>query len=427
MSGLQLKGEKVGINAMEKYKVKVSVIVPVYNSEKYLEKCLNSIISQTEKDIEILCIEDGSTDRSWELLVDISKKDGRIHIWRNEENQGTAFTRNRGLDNASGEFITFVDPDDYIPEDAIERMYTAAVERKLDLLYGDIETLSEFESYDMIEQTKIRKYAYEDTSGVLLFDRLVKNDEMIGAVWGLYRKSFIEENHLRFRNGFYCEDIAFTFQAILLCKHAGCIRAICYFYLRRKDSVTLGDKLEKRLEGLIIAYFDMLTFWNQYSGMLEGIGDSIEMFLERYFRTIRHIYKQLDSSVLTSPILAYIKKKQLFIEAAPRNKVQISSCDLESIRKCAKVVIYGAGGMARETLRYLNAINVSVEAFIVTSNEQNPDAINNIPVFGIDRLMRMQGDTVIVIGVSDRYKEEVKAELTRIGNQKQIINIEIAD
>ncbi len=413
--------------AVGEYKVKVSVIVPIFNSEKYLEKCLNSIIGQTEKNIEILCVEDGSADRSWELLEEIGKKDERIHIWRNEENQGTAFTRNRGMDNASGEFITFVDPDDFIPEDAIEKMCVAAIERDLDLLYGDIKTISEFENYDMIEQTRIRKSAYEDSSGVLLFDRLVKNHEMIGAVYGLYRKSFIDENHLRFRNGIYHEDIAFTFKAILLCKRAGCIRSICYFYLRRKGSVTLGDKLEKRLEGLIIAYFDMLTFWNQYSDMLREIGRSIERFLESYYLTIKHLYKQLDSCILESPMLAYTKKKRLFIEEVPQNRIQILSCDLEVIRKCVKVVIYGAGEMARETLRYLNEKNVHVEAFIVTDNKQNPNAINNIPVLGTDSLVKMQGDTVIIIGVSKLYREEVQAELARIGNQKQVINIEVTN
>lgn len=161
--------------------------------------------------------------------------------------------------------------------------------------------------------------------------------------------------------------------------------------------------------------------------MLREIGRSIERFLESYYLTIKHLYKQLDSCILESPMLAYTKKKRLFIEEVPQNRIQILSCDLEVIRKCVKVVIYGAGEMARETLRYLNEKNVHVEAFIVTDNKQNPNAINNIPVLGTDSLVKMQGDTVIIIGVSKLYREEVQAELARIGNQKQVINIEVTN
>lgn len=93
--------------------VEISVVVPVYNVETYLEECLNSIINQTFSDIEIICINDGSTDSSLDILNDYSKKDDRIKII-NQENKGLGATRNKGIDLAKGKYIFFIDSDDYI-------------------------------------------------------------------------------------------------------------------------------------------------------------------------------------------------------------------------------------------------------------------------------------------------------------------------
>lgn len=113
---------------MEKLKVvKLSVIIPVYNVEKYLKRCLDSVINQTLKDIEILCINDGSTDDSLSILEEYKSKDSRIVII-SQGNKGLAATRNVGIENAKGEYLAFVDSDDWINSKFLECLYSSAKE-----------------------------------------------------------------------------------------------------------------------------------------------------------------------------------------------------------------------------------------------------------------------------------------------------------
>lgn len=107
-------------------KIKVSVIVPVYNVEKYLRECLNSLVNQTLKEIEIICINDGSEDSSLEILNEYASKDSRFVII-NQENSGQSVARNKGLDVAKGEYIGFVDSDDWVDLNFFENLYSEAV------------------------------------------------------------------------------------------------------------------------------------------------------------------------------------------------------------------------------------------------------------------------------------------------------------
>ena len=113
--------------------IKISVIIPVYNSEKYLSDCLSSVLNQTMKDIEIICINDGSTDNSLALLNDFAQKDTRMHIY-SQENKGVIFTRNKGVSLAAAELIFTLDADDIIAPDLLEKLYTAREKGKGDII-----------------------------------------------------------------------------------------------------------------------------------------------------------------------------------------------------------------------------------------------------------------------------------------------------
>ena len=116
---------------------KISVVIPIYNAEEYLEECLESVVGQTLRDIEIICINDGSTDNSAKICEKYAKKDKRI-IFVSTENKGPGAARNTGLGFAKGEFIGFVDSDDWIDLDFYEKLYTAAVETDADIATGGI-------------------------------------------------------------------------------------------------------------------------------------------------------------------------------------------------------------------------------------------------------------------------------------------------
>ena len=113
--------------------VKISVIVPVYNTQKYLNECLNSLINQTFQDIEIICINDGSTDDSLEVLNEFSKKDNRIKIVT-QKNSGLSASRNHGIELSKGEYIYFIDSDDYIELNTLKELYDISIENSCDLI-----------------------------------------------------------------------------------------------------------------------------------------------------------------------------------------------------------------------------------------------------------------------------------------------------
>ena len=113
-------------------KIKISVIVPVFNAEKYLKMCLNSLVSQTLKNIEIICIDDGSTDNSLAILDKFKSKDDRIKIIK-QKNYGVSMARNNGISEAQGEYIGFVDADDWVDKDFFEKLYNATQKYNADI------------------------------------------------------------------------------------------------------------------------------------------------------------------------------------------------------------------------------------------------------------------------------------------------------
>ncbi len=125
--------------------MKVSIIVPVYNVEKYLKRCLDSLISQTLKDIEIICVNDGSKDNSDKILEEYARKDSRIIII-NQENQGISVARNNGMDIAKGKYVGFVDSDDWVDSDFFEKLYNAAEKNNAQMAVCSIIRLNEYRS-----------------------------------------------------------------------------------------------------------------------------------------------------------------------------------------------------------------------------------------------------------------------------------------
>ena len=114
--------------------VKISVIVPVYNCEDYLEESIKSILNQSFKDIEVICFDDGSTDNSLEILNELSMQENRIKVYT-QKNQGSSVARNNALEKASGDYIYFFDADDYIVDDCLEKIYNNAINNDSDIVF----------------------------------------------------------------------------------------------------------------------------------------------------------------------------------------------------------------------------------------------------------------------------------------------------
>ncbi len=223
--------------------IKISVIIPVYNTEKFLERCLNSVIKQTLKEIEIIIVNDGSTDKSLEIIKKIEQTDGRI-ILINKENEGLTKTRNRGLEIASGKYIYNLDSDDYLEERTMfEELYNKCEKDNLDMVvfdyYNDFGNKKEYiKNIEVLDDVLINKEDY--------IKALIKNKCGI-SIWGkLVKKDIFIENNIKFpENIFMGEDLLTSLKLVFFSKKIGKLNKAFYNYVQHENQ---GTKIKKRTE-----------------------------------------------------------------------------------------------------------------------------------------------------------------------------------
>ena len=203
---------------------KISVIVPVYNVEQYLSQCLDSIINQTYKNLEIICVDDGSPDNSGKILDEYAEKDNRIKVIH-QENQGVSVARNTGLDNATGEWVSFIDSDDYIKLDFYERMINVALKNNSQVVQCRV-----YRNQKPLYGGKCIR-----TSGFGNIISILKRGYSCNKLWSL---ELINKNNIRFYPGIYVEDILFSVQVAFYANSWETIDYDGYFYRYNPSSIT---------------------------------------------------------------------------------------------------------------------------------------------------------------------------------------------
>lgn len=214
-------------------KTDISIIVPIYNAEKYLKKCIDSLVNQTKKEIEIILINDGSTDSSERIIKEY--KDERIKYFKNK-NQGIGKTRNFGIEKATGKYLLFVDSDDYLDKNACEKLYNKIENDSLDLLVYDF--YREFDNGKK-EEEKLQKF---DISNLKENPKLLLNINL--SPWNkLYKTEVIKGNNTKFVENLKYEDAPFVVEAIINSKRIGKLDESLYYYIIHSNSeTTIRDK-----------------------------------------------------------------------------------------------------------------------------------------------------------------------------------------
>lgn len=215
--------------------IKISIIVPVFNVEKYLDRCITNIINQSYSNIEIIIINDGSTDNSLDICNKYKKIDNRI-IVINQENQGLSAVRNKGIDIATGEYILFVDSDDILNVDLLKNI-ESLLNKENDVIcfQHSINDSMECTYLDIEDKLKL--------SGEDFLELLYEKNKMFCVVWKYcYRKEFLDENKLKFHEGIIYEDEEWN--TIMLCKAKSVIFRdfVGYNYFSRGGSITTSNK-----------------------------------------------------------------------------------------------------------------------------------------------------------------------------------------
>lgn len=221
---------------------KISILVPIYNVEKYLQKCLDSLINQTLEDIEIICINDGSTDSSSLILEKYSKKDSRIKVI-NKENSGYGASMNLGLDSAKGEFIGIVESDDFVKDTMFEKLYKIAQKNCADIVKSDYFYYSTVKN----QARKAGKISKRISGKVINIKNYLKILKRQPSIWSaIYRTDFIKDNKIRFLEtpGASYQDTSFFFKTMTLAKRI-VLTDKAYLYYRQDNEASSVHSKEK--------------------------------------------------------------------------------------------------------------------------------------------------------------------------------------
>lgn len=300
---------------------KVSIIIPTYNVEMYLVECMESVIHQTLKDIEIICINDGSTDGSLEILKSYAQKDDRI-VLVDKENGGYGIAMNIGLEKATGEYIGIVEPDDFVKLDMYESLYQIAKDNDLDFVKADFYRFKRTDEDDMnMVYNRLSKNP-EDYNKVFNPSEDTEAIRYIMNTWsGIYKKEFIEKHHIRHNEtpGASFQDNGFWFQTFIFATRAMIVDKP--YYMNRRDNPNSSVHNREKVYCMNIEYDhirDILMehpelwerfkgmYWykkyNNYIGTIRRIGmeyrrEFVERFSAEFKRGLEK--KELDPSVFS--------------------------------------------------------------------------------------------------------------------------------
>ena len=231
--------------------MKVSVIVPVYNVEKYIRECILSILKQTLKDIEIIIVNDGSTDKSIEEIEDLINQHENIKLI-NKENKGLSSARNEGLKYAEGEYIAFIDSDDYIREEFLETLYNEGKRYDLDVVFSSFSKF--YEGKEIVPIQRSYELVTDDAIlGIDFLDHQIKLKEYRMEVCDdLYRRDFLNSKNIKFWEEILFEDEEFTLSVLLEAERVKLVNRCDYIYRQRENSITHCEVTNKHIESQLL-------------------------------------------------------------------------------------------------------------------------------------------------------------------------------
>lgn len=403
---------------------KISVIVPIYNVESYLSQCLESILSQTLTEIEIICVDDGSTDQSGLILDEYAKKDNRIKVIH-KSNEGYGGALNTGIAMATGEYIGIVESDDCIEKEMYQTLYDDAIKDDLDLVKSD--------AYYWFERLAYRRkihYAHlEKYYNRVLFDidRNVFFDFFMNIWTGIYKREFLEEYNIRFHEtaGASYQDNGFWMQTMIYCRKAKWLDQA--FYLYRQDNPEASVKSKDKV-------FAMTKEYEWLEQLLIKRGDTQFLPYCYYYKLIRHrgnFYRIADMYKLEfcEQIRKDYSKYKYFIKGNPYrddwlhevsifpqefcNKVLQKKQEIKTkLENSKEIILYGAGKRGDIVFRglYNEGYDEKISCFAVSENPQNK-LLAGKQILEIERALSSYPNAIVIVCVirgSGMYRQMVE-------------------
>ena len=266
--------------------MKLSVIVPVYNVENYLDKCLDSLVNQTLKELEIIVVNDGSTDSSQKIIDKYVKKHSNIKSYI-KKNSGLSDTRNFGIRRATGEYITFIDSDDWVRLDMYQKMYEKAKDGDFDIVACDI-------NYVYPDH---KKRVYTNPKGDTKNIKEVFINLYPAVCTKIFKRELFIDNNLEFKSGVWYEDVELMYRILPFIKNIGVVHEDFYQYLQRKKSITstVSPKI--------------YDYVNNFNGIINYYKEN--NLYDEYYKELEYSYVRYVYATFIKTCLAYSKREYL--------------------------------------------------------------------------------------------------------------------
>lgn len=441
----------------------ISVIVPIYNVEHYLEECLDSLIAQTYQNMEFICINDGSTDSSFMILCEYAKKDARIKVI-DKQNEGYGKTMNRGLELAASPWIGIVESDDFVKETMFEKLYAEAKDSDADIVKCNFYKYKKKEGKDIGYSKEYPERLFGKEICPLEYPELYDAHCSIWA--GIYRKDFLDENHIRFNEtpGAAYQDISFQFKVLSSARRMKIIEDALIYY--RTDNVhssvynpakvfCISDEIhcmeayikgqtkerQKRLWPICIRkkFYDyrwnylrlapelrpaFLTLMSEEfaEDSKEGKFENICWRDEENKKELQEIIDNQESFQQRMRSVEFIDER-IQIIGIVNQKLYLKGI-LQEIKESEYTVIYGAGIRGRWLAERLLDKGVSKSKIIfAVSHQDAEEQVMGIPVKEIEKLASSEKNLFVIIAVKGEAQIEMLGNLNRLG----IENVALAD
>jgi len=386
---------------------KVTVIVPVYKVEKYLPACLDSVLGQSLRELECICIDDASPDRCGEILDEYAARDERVRVLHLPENHMQGYGRNCGLEMARGKYVYFLDSDDMITPKAMEELYELAERDSLDGIYFDSQVLVESEDLAVYAESYIamRRGEYPDRvmTGQALIELCMKNREwMVYVQRQFWRRDFLLRNELFFPEATEHEDELFSYTAGFLAKRVRYVRKDYFIRRYRKGSVMTRERHPKDFVGYFRIFCRMIEFAHEHQLTGAAVNDSIYSMFTCVVSFLPEYENREDSVNWLSP---EEEKDYRLLRAVLMNHEVLLAKDIDiwlPLDPYQYIWLYGAGTMAKTVYTRLKRFGIGIEGFLVTDAEGNPERLLDQPVRAVDSVGSFPEGTAVIIAMSFR-------------------------
>lgn len=400
---------------MNSIKYKLSVIIPVYNVEKYLKECLQSILIQIDDESEIICVEDCSTDHSLEILRKYADEYNKIKIICHENNRGLAAARNTGLNNAKGQYILFVDSDDMLKSNAIPDLMNIVNEHELDQVFFNMEEFSEDGAWPA------RVCSYQTIEGIMssmeLYEKLLAQSIIkVESCRAMYRLEFLNKNRIRFLEGVIHEDNHFFYKCLQANGRVMDLNKEIYKYRHRLNSIMgqiYSGNVRKSIESQFIIAMDLLS----NSEVINGTDYQKKLWRIGIYQMLRNVMEQrslcTEESELITKQTDIVRNLYEFIRMKNELRVHLSDEKLRMLKNYKNVYVYGAGRIAEDIIYKLQNENVRIDKVVVTNRISDKVVYKGYRLVSIEEVEVNHESVVFVLAGNDKNRQSMKRELDK--------------